>query len=126
MADTPLRRSRKVLHIQYGHGVLNMIHFSEKLLFASWRTDSIPVVATGVYAIWEGDTLLYCGMSGRSFEPRNLPPKKKYGLVTRLSSHASGRLSGDSSMVSEGVTERGLEESTSNRLIESAHLRMAL
>jgi hypothetical protein len=77
-----------------------MIHFSEKLPFASWRTDMVPAVAAGVYAIWEADTLLYCGMSGRSFEPRNLPPKKKYGLVTRLSSHASGRLSGDHSMVS--------------------------
>ena len=39
------------------------------------------------------DELIYCGMSGREIEKNR--HKKKYGLVTRLASHASGRLSGD-------------------------------
>ena len=34
-------------------------------------------------------------MSGRDIENAKLQGKKKYGLVTRLHSHASGRLSGD-------------------------------
>ena len=34
-------------------------------------------------------------MSGRSIESTIKSGKKKYGLVTRLNSHASGRLSGD-------------------------------
>jgi len=38
---------------------------------------------------------LYCGMSGRSIENARKAGKKKYGLITRLNSHASGRLSGD-------------------------------
>jgi hypothetical protein len=48
-----------------------------------------------VYAVWEGDTLVYCGMSGRGLEKVLPSAKRKLGLVTRLSSHASGRLSGD-------------------------------
>ncbi len=34
-------------------------------------------------------------MSGRGFNPESVTGKKKHGLVTRLNSHASGRLSGD-------------------------------
>lgn len=67
--------------------------FTPKSLFSEWSNSQVPQVAAGVYAIWEGDRLIYCGMSGREIE-KNLK-KKKYGLVTRLSSHASGRLSGD-------------------------------
>jgi hypothetical protein len=48
-----------------------------------------------VYAIWNGDDLFYCGMSGRQLEQAIASGKKRYGLVTRLNSHASGRLSGD-------------------------------
>jgi len=39
--------------------------------------------------------LFYCGMSGRGIESAVKAGKKKYGLITRLNSHASGRLSGD-------------------------------
>jgi len=45
--------------------------------------------------IWQGEELLYAGMSGREIEKAVKDGKKKYGLVTRLASHASGRLSGD-------------------------------
>ena len=72
-----------------------MNRFSTRLPFSSWSPASVPAVAAGVYAIWERDLLLYCGMSGRGFNPESVNHKKKHGLVTRLQSHASGRLSGD-------------------------------
>jgi hypothetical protein len=72
-----------------------MDRFSEKIPFASWSPRMVPAVAAGVYAIWHDDTLIYCGMSGRGFDPVKIAGKSRYGLVTRLDSHASGRLSGD-------------------------------
>ena len=69
------------------------MQFSERFKFSDWPNKQIPLVAAGIYAIWNGDELFYCGMSGREIE-KNLH-KKKYGLVTRLHSHATGRLSGD-------------------------------
>ena len=59
-----------------------------------WPNAQVPAVAAGVYAVWDGDALIYCGMSGRGFE-KALGDKAKLGLTTRLASHASGRLSGD-------------------------------
>ncbi|WP_233884584.1 hypothetical protein [Paraburkholderia flagellata] len=69
--------------------------FSHRFKFSDWPNPSVPVLAAGVYAIWDGDAFIYCGMSGREFEKAQLAQRKKYGLVTRLASHASGRLSGD-------------------------------
>lgn len=69
--------------------------FSNRLKFSDWSNASIPSVSAGVYAIWNKDTLLYCGMSGREIEKAIALGKSKYGMVTRLNSHASGRLSGD-------------------------------
>lgn len=73
----------------------NTIEFSHRFRFADWPNRSVPVLAAGVYAIWHDDAFIYCGMSGREFEKAQLAQRKKYGLVTRLASHASGRLSGD-------------------------------
>lgn len=67
--------------------------FTNKVKFSEWSNSQVPPVSAGVYAIWEGLTLIYCGMSGREIEKNQ--HKKKYGLVTRLNSHSSGRLSGD-------------------------------
>ena len=67
--------------------------FSERYKFSDWPNKNIPQVTAGIYAIWNGSDLFYCGMSGREIE-KNLH-KKKYGLVTRLNSHSAGRLSGD-------------------------------
>lgn len=67
--------------------------FSPRYRFSGWPNTAIPAVAAGVYAVWEGETLVYCGMSGRELEKAS--DKARYGLVTRLQSHASGRLSGD-------------------------------
>ena len=69
--------------------------FSKRYRFADWPNPRVPMIAAGVYAIWQGDRLIYCGMSGRSIEKQGTKARKKYGLVTRLNSHASGRLSGD-------------------------------
>ena len=72
-----------------------MSEFSRRHKFADWPNVEVPKIGAGVYAIWNGDQLVYCGMSGRGIENRDLASKKRYGLVTRLDSHASGRLSGD-------------------------------
>jgi hypothetical protein len=69
------------------------MQFSDRYKFSDWPNKDIPNVSAGIYAIWNGDNLFYCGMSGREIE-KNLH-KNKYGLVTRLNSHAAGRLSGD-------------------------------
>jgi hypothetical protein len=67
--------------------------FSKRYWFRDWPNRVIPAVAAGVYVVWRGDDLIYAGMSGKDIEKKQ--QKRKYGLVTRLSSHASGRLSGD-------------------------------
>lgn len=53
----------------------------------------IPPIAAGVYAVWQGRQLIYCGMSGREVE--KAAGKTRYGLITRLEAHWNGRLSGD-------------------------------
>ena len=67
--------------------------FSARHRFSDWPNTDIPAVAAGVYAVWESETLVYCGMSGRELEKAS--DKSRYGLFNRLKSHASGRLSGD-------------------------------
>ena len=68
-------------------------NFSTPAWFREWPNRNVPAVAAGVYVVWEGDQLIYAGMSGRNIEKQQ--HRKKYGLVTRLESHAKGRLSGD-------------------------------
>lgn len=69
--------------------------FSPRHRFSNWPNLDVPAVAVGVYVVWDGDTLIYCGMSGREFGKAVTSARLKFGLVTRLASHASGRLSGD-------------------------------
>ncbi|WP_081180304.1 hypothetical protein [Colwellia sp. PAMC 21821] len=71
------------------------MNFSKRFKFSDWPNRDILAVAAGVYAIWHGDELIYCGMSGREIEKAVKENKKKYGLITRLNSHAQGRLSGN-------------------------------
>lgn len=71
------------------------ILFSQRFAFSAWPNLEIPTVAAGAYAIWLEEQLIYCGMSGREIDSEGKAAPKKYGLVTRLNSHASGRLSGD-------------------------------
>ena len=67
--------------------------------FCDWPVSAVPDVAAGVYAIWDNDQLIYVGMSGRGATRGLLAAKqlegKRFGLYTRLASHASGRRSGD-------------------------------
>ena len=69
--------------------------------FANWPNEVIPRVAAGVYTVWQGDRFLYVGMAGRKLsaedirEARAIGEKKRRGLADRLTSHASGRRSGD-------------------------------
>lgn len=72
-----------------------MSGFSRRYRFSDWPNADVPTVAAGVYAVWDSDLLIYCGMSGRELEKAIADERPKYGLVTRLTSHASGRLSGD-------------------------------
>ena len=68
--------------------------------FRDWPNDQVPRRAAGVYTVWDGDRLVYVGMSGRAMTAEDLEastgsravPK---GLRTRLNAHASGRRSGD-------------------------------
>ena len=77
------------------YAVRAMPEFSAQFGFRDWPNGSIPDVAAGVYAVWR-DTgeLVYVGMSGRGMETR-VTTGKRFGLWTRIASHASGRLSGD-------------------------------
>lgn len=70
-----------------------LTRFSRRHRFADWPNAEVPAVAAGVYAVWDSATLIYCGMSGRQIE--RATSRAKFGLITRLASHASGRLSGD-------------------------------
>ena len=66
-----------------------------KLYFSDRNSLNIENVRTGVYCIWDNnDKFLYAGMSGREYS-KKIGSTKPYGLVVRLRSHASGRLSGD-------------------------------
>jgi len=72
-----------------------MAEFSRRHKFSDWPNSEVLAVAAGVYAVWDREVLIYCGMSGREFEKAVASAKVRFGLVTRLASHASGRLSGD-------------------------------
>jgi hypothetical protein len=72
-----------------------MNRFSPRHRFSAWPNADVPMLAAGVYVVWDGDRLIYCGMSGREFEKAVAAGRVRFGLTTRLASHASGRLSGD-------------------------------
>ncbi|MCX4116878.1 hypothetical protein [Aeromonas hydrophila] len=57
-----------------------MVNFSSRQKFSAWPNPDLPPVAAGVYAVWEGDTLIYCGISGREFEKAVSAAKPKFGL----------------------------------------------
>ena len=52
-------------------------------------------MAAGVYVIWDDQTLLYVGTAGKDLDKAKKSGKNKFGLITRLNSHASGRTAGD-------------------------------
>jgi hypothetical protein len=40
--------------------------------FQDWPNDQVPKRAAGVYTVWDGDQLLYVGMSGRAMTAEDL------------------------------------------------------
>lgn len=70
-----------------------------KFRFADWGSNTVPATP-GVYVIWRGIEFLYVGMAGRGIVAPlpggdKLVATRSRGLLGRLSSHASGRRSGD-------------------------------
>lgn len=67
--------------------------------FSDWPNPAVPLVAAGVYTIWEGGQLVYAGMAGRSLTREAIATARQgtvvKGLRQRLGSHATGRRSGD-------------------------------
>lgn len=68
--------------------------------FADWPNSVVPNARIGVYTVWRDDQLLYVGMAGREIgSPGETVSEQASGRMTglrsRLSSHASGRRSGD-------------------------------
>lgn len=62
--------------------------------FADWPNPEVPNGRAGVYTIWDGETLIYVGMAGRSMVAtageRQEVRGRQSGLRGRLHSHASG------------------------------------
>ena len=52
-------------------------------------------MAAGIYLIWDGQTLLYVSTAGKDLDKAIRSGKNRFGLITRLNSHASGRATGD-------------------------------
>ena len=69
--------------------------FSKRFKFKNWPKKNFPSVAAGVYVIWDDQTLLYVGTAGKDLDKAQKSGKNKFGLITRLNSHASGRSAGD-------------------------------
>ncbi len=67
--------------------------------FRDWPNPAVPIVAAGVYTIWDGPRLVYVGMAGRALTPKEIAKCRraatKKGLRGRLGHHAAGRRSGD-------------------------------
>ena len=72
-----------------------MADFSRRHRFSDWPNAEVPAITVGVYVVWYGEILIYCGRLGREFEKATAAGRVKLGLVTRIASHASGRLSGN-------------------------------
>ena len=62
--------------------------------FEQWPTGEVPRSGAAVYTVWDrGGQFIYVGMSGRGYQGVSRPGSD--GPWGRLSSHASGRRSGD-------------------------------
>ena len=69
--------------------------FSKRFKFKNWPQKNFPAVAAGIYLIWDGQTLLYMGTAGKDLDKAKKSEKNKFGFITKLNSHASGRTAGD-------------------------------
>ena len=69
--------------------------FSKRFKFKNWPEKNFPAVAAGIYVIWDNQTLLYVNTAGKDLVKAEHLGKTKFGLITRLNSHASGRAAND-------------------------------
>ena len=69
--------------------------FSKRFKFKNWPKTNFPALAAGIYVIWGNQTLLYVNTAGKDLDKAQRSGKTKFGLITRLNSHASGRAAGD-------------------------------
>ena len=81
-------------------GPMNALVAGPVFHFAAWPNDQVPRRAAGVYTIWRHEEFIYVGMSGRGAKAEDFVAGQgndgqAKGLWTRLSSHTSGRRSGD-------------------------------
>jgi hypothetical protein len=58
-----------------------MPDFTRRHKFSGWPNPEVPAIAAGVYAAWEGETLIYCGMSGREYEMAITSSKANIGSL---------------------------------------------
>jgi hypothetical protein len=85
--------------------------------FEHWPTGGLPRTGAVVYTIWDREgRFIYVGMSGRGYQGVTKPGAK--GPWGRLSSHASGRRSGDQFCVY--VSDRLVLPQLHNRLTDVA------
>src|SRR5438128_2563185 len=81
--------------------LVNSLHNSEKYPFSIPPSRHIPLIAPGVYTVYDSeDRFLYVGMAGADLNDEKINRLseirgRRSGLRDRLSSHASGYRSGD-------------------------------
>jgi hypothetical protein len=92
--------------------------------FEQWPTGGVPRTGAVVYTIWDREgQFIYVGMSGRGYQEGVTKPGSD-GPWGRLSSHASGRRSGDQFCVY--VSDRLVLSQLHNRLSEIAEGTLSL
>ena len=96
--------------------------FSKRFKFKNWPQKNFPAIAAGIYLIWEGQTLLYVSTAGKDLDKALRAGKTKFGLITRLNSHASGRATGDQfcSFLSNRIVIPSLKNSQLNKFREGS------
>ena len=96
--------------------------FSKRFKFKNWPQKNFPAVAAGIYIIWDGQTLLYVSTAGKDLEKALRSEKNKFGLITRLNSHASGRAAGDQfcTLLSNRIVIPSLKSSQLNKFREGS------
>jgi hypothetical protein len=94
--------------------------------FADWPTGDVPRSGAVVYTVWDRDgRVVYVGMCGRGTREAGATPLAgALGPWGRLSSHASGRRSGDQFCVY--VHDRLVIPTLHNRLTDVAEGRLRL
>mgnify|MGYP006136488223 CR=1 FL=1 len=63
--------------------------------FAERPGKGLPLVAIGIYTIWNGEEFAYVGISGRGVREEDYKKDKAKGLKQRLRSHYRGGIGGD-------------------------------